>query len=167
MHEIEMPAGLHLLGALVDVVENKATIKKVIDEVRSVITEANTKIAVVGKIKDIERLHGKADVALKDANTALLDATREAATIKSKATGSARAKQRKADKAMDEAEALEVDIKRREKSCDAREKELQKHMNASAKLQKEASELKASADELIEKANAQLAIFQGAASQIN
>ncbi len=167
MNLIARPTGLGVIEFLIELLENKKEVQKVIDEIDAARIKANERIAIVGKAQDVDRLHGKADAALRDANRALEEAKFEAEKVKKKAGLSAVAKQRKAQEVLQAAVDREAEVSARERTVTAREKELQKHMDATAKLNKEAAELKISADALMVKANEQLALFRGVASQIN
>ncbi len=170
MNQITNPAGLRVLESLVDFVNNKKEIEKVLTTIHAARDEANERIAVVGKIGDIDRLNGQAATLRQEAQSALGDAKREAESILRKAGVKAmgeKEKQRQAAEILKAADAREKKLDARETSVTAREKELQEHMDQTAVSHKEATELKGVAEELIAKANEQLALFKSVASQLN
>lgn len=170
MNEIANPAGLRVLGSLIQFIENKGEIKKVLAEISAARDEANEKIRLVGKIKDIDALKRRAEGASRAAEDALSAAKAEAEDILRKAGAKAtseKEKQRKAREVLKAQEARDTELEARERSVTAREQELQAHMDRTSTLQQEASELKTRADELIAKAEEQLALFQSVASQVN
>ena len=133
MNYIDNPAGLRVLTSLVDLINNSKEVEKVLDEINKARDEANKKIAVVGKIKDIVELRGKAAAALEEAEGALAKAKREADVILGQA-GSTAAAEGARQKRADEIFAAAED---REKALDARaskladgERELQGKMDA-------------------------------------
>ena len=170
MEQITNPAGLRVLGSLIQLVENKAEIKKVLAELNQARDEANKKIAVVGTIREIDSLKSEAETLLAEADNTLAQAKREAETLLKKAgvkATSQKEKQRRAAEILSAQEARDQTLAARESSVTAREQELQAHMDQAKSLHAEATGLKATADELMAKANEQLAVFRQAAASIN
>ena len=170
MEQIANPAGLRVLESLIHLVENKKEIKKVLAEINEARDDANEKIAVVGKIRDIERIRNQAVSELHEASDTLAKAKREAETLLKKAgvkATSQKEKQRRAAEILSAQEARDQTLAARESSVTAREQELQAHMDQAKSLHAEATGLKATADELMTKANEQLAVFRQAAASIN
>jgi chromosome segregation ATPase len=169
MQAIESPAGLRVLSSLIDLIDNKSAIKKVIAEIDDKIEEANAKIAVVGKISEIGKLRTQAQEAFSEAINTLDNAKSEAKSIVGKAKGKAgkeTARQKHADQILAAADAREEKLTGREQSIGAREVELQRLMDQNRAAQKEARALKASAEELIASAEAKLAAFENFASKL-
>jgi hypothetical protein len=124
----------------------------------------------VGKIGDIDKLNAEANKALYEAGVALGEAKTEAAIILSTAgvkVTSHIQKQREAKKILEAQESRDAALTAREQSVGAREVELQGAMDQAAELQLKATALQAGADELMEKANRQLEVFEQAIARLN
>jgi hypothetical protein len=170
MDLITNPAGLRVLDSLIRLITDKKEVAKVIAEIDEAREKANVRIAAVGKIGDIDRLNAEANKALYEAGIALAEAKAEAADILRKAGAKATShtqKQREAKKILERQESRDAALTAREQSVGAREVELQGAMDQAAELQLKATALQAGADELMEKANRQLEVFEQAIARLN
>jgi len=169
MRELGSPAGLRMLESLVYIIDNKDNVKSIIKDITKIRDEANAKIAVVGKIGEIDKLRTKAATALKEAEAELADAKAKAKGILGKAGSNAakeKRRQARADEILSASEAREKKLDSRETRVAARESELQSYMNQAETLQNEAMALKSKADELIAEADKRLEKFNRFASQM-
>ncbi len=170
MEQIANPAGLRVLSSLIDLVNNKGEIGKVIAEVESKIDEANAKIAVVGTIKQIDAYSIAASEALSDARAKVQDAKDEAARILEAAgvkvaSESEKRSQKAAELSAHKARVAAVE--QREANCKAREEEMQKTMDSAKGTLKKAKRIMGEAETLAAEAERQLAVFRDAAASLN
>jgi F0F1-type ATP synthase membrane subunit b/b' len=164
MKNIRLPSGFAEVAALVQLIEDKAEIKKVLDSIKKATDAANERIEMVGKVKDIENLNAKARKALNEASAKRAAAEAEAVSIVEAAQNTANKELDAARSAIESAQAGSRKVQQRlldrEKKVAAREAEVQKQMDAAAKLDREAQTLKAKATELQAKAEANMARFK-------
>ena len=169
MRQIANPAGLRMLEAVIHVIDNKSEVKKILKEINDARDEANTKIAAVGKIEDINSLRKQAEESLQEAINTLDNAKSEADKILGKAGAKAikeKERQKRADEILKAADAREEKLNAREKSIASRESELQEMMDRAAASHTEAMELKSKADELMVEANERLNRFKQFAASV-
>ena len=163
MRHIQNPAGLRALESLIQFITDKDSIAKVLRQIHDARDEANAKIAVVGKIDEIDALNAKASEALAEASIELTDAKTQAKRILGKAGKDAaaeKARQNRADSILAAQEARDRDLTTQETNVAARESELQVLMDQVRTQRTEVTELEAQAEALITKANEQLAAFE-------
>ena len=128
MNQIQNPAGLRVLESLVGLINNADEVDKILASIRKARDEANEKIAVVGKIKDVDRLRGQAAEALEKATSTLSDAEAKADGILKKAGDAAviaQEKQLRADGVTAAYEKKMAALESRETRVTAREEGLQ------------------------------------------
>ncbi len=93
MDTLQNPSGLRLLESLIKLLRNSDEIEKVIATIHKARDEANEKIAVVGKIADIERFRNEAVALLEEATSTLSNAEQKAKVILQEAGARADAEQ--------------------------------------------------------------------------
>ncbi len=170
MNEIQIPAGLRVLESIVDIVNNRSEIGKVIASIHKARDEANDAIKLVGTVKQIEKLRIKAEKDAGDASVVLLKANRKADVILGKAGEDAaneKARQARANSILQAEESRGTALDKREKLVGARETELQDYMDETKALRKEADTLMHQAGELNSKATEQMAMFKRFAATVN
>ena len=93
MDTLQNPTGLRLLESLIKLLRNSDELEKIIATIHKARDEANEKIAVVGKIADIERFRNEAVALLEEATSTLSSAEQKAKVILQEAGARAHAEQ--------------------------------------------------------------------------
>jgi hypothetical protein len=144
MKQIANPAGLQVLGALVELIRNTDEVEKVLAEINQARDAANEKIAVVGSIEEIERCSEQAADSLHEAKDTLARAKREANMILGEAGAAAageKEKRRRADALVEEYKTRLAELEAREAKVKARELEMQEDMDRARKIREDFSSL--------------------------
>ena len=93
MDTLQNPTGLRFLESLIKLLRNPDELKNIIATIHKARDEANEKIAVVGKIADIERFRNEAVALLEEATSTLSNAEQKANVILQEAGARADAEQ--------------------------------------------------------------------------
>ncbi len=127
MDTLPNPTGLRFLESLIKLLRNPDEIEKVLATIHKARDEANEKIAVVGKIADIERFRNEAVALLEEATSTLSNAEQKANVILQEAGARADAEQEAQGRADTLIAAYQTKLKaleKREDKVTAREQEI-------------------------------------------
>lgn len=163
---IAEPAGLRVLSSLIDLINNKGEVEKIIKSINRARDEANTAIEVVGTIKQIDTLSLEALEDRAAAKEVLERAGIKANGIIAKADAEAVSMLEGSQNTLNALDTRHSALEDRARNVTAREDELQKMMGKAERLHKKAEKLQVDADALMAKANEQLVIFRNAAGRI-
>ena len=170
MQHIANPSGLVALESLIHVIENKKKIQDVLDDINKARDEANERIAIVGKVEDIERLASQAITDLSEAAGVLSAAKREAASILTKAgvkSQTEKERQRVASEVLERQEARAADLARSEAGLVEREAVLLLRENEATLALREAKALSEHSAELIAEAEGKLKALREFAAKVD
>ena len=127
MDTLPNPTGLRFIESLIKLLRNPDKLEKIIATIHKARDEANEKIAVVGKIADIERFRNEAVALLEEATSTLSNAEQKANVILQEAGARADAEQAAQGRADTLIAAYQTKLKaveKREAKIAAREQEV-------------------------------------------
>ncbi|MCH7643402.1 MAG: hypothetical protein IH974_01080 [Myxococcales bacterium] len=122
MDTLQNPTGLRFIESLIKLLRNSDEIEKALATIHKARDEANERIAVVGKIADIERFRNEAVALLEEATGTLSNAEKKANAILQEAGARADAEQ----KAQGRADTLIAGYQTKLKALEKREDEVGK-----------------------------------------